>query len=224
MSIARRIELRLERLFEGVSATVFGGKTERLDIENKILRTADLEMFDHPTGPSVPNVYTLFLHPENLPLVPDTTTAADLEEVIAATAMKEGWRLEGPVSVTIISDPALPTRSMRCESETVPSPQKPWANLLGTSGTFAYPVTHIRSLIGRDKDCDIQIMQADISRHHAVLFARNHQAWIYDLGSSNGTRVNDIGVTSTPVLVRPGDYITIGSHRLTLKRDYEAGS
>lgn len=220
MSFARRIESRLERLFEGVSATVFGGKTERLDIENKILRAADLAMFDHPAGPSVPNRYTLFLHPENLPLLPDAATAADLERVITETAMDEGWRLNGPVSVTIVSDPAVPTRSIRCESETVPGPQEPWANLLGATGNVAYPVTHIRSLIGRDRDCDIQIMQADVSRHHAVLFARNQQAWIYDLGSSNGTRVNDIGITTTPVLVRPDDHLAIGGRRFTLKWAY----
>jgi FHA domain-containing protein len=217
MSFARRIESRLERLFEGVSATVFGGKTERLDIENKILRTADLEMFEHPTGPSIPNIYALFLHPDNLPRQNIAATASELESVIAETAMDEGWRLSGPVSVALVGDPSLPTRSMRCESQTVQGPQVPWANLLATSGARAYAVTYIRSLIGRDKGCDVQILEADISRNHAVLFAKNQQAWIHDLGSSNGTRVNGITVTSTPVLVRPGDQLTIGDHRFTLK-------
>ena len=218
MSFARRIESRLERLIEGASAGLFGGKTGPLDIENKLLRTADLATFNDLAGPAIPNVYALYLHPENLTTPANSSLATDLARSLTALAMAEGWRLDGPVAITITSDPELSKRKIRCESRIVVGENDPWGSLIGANADRAYPIKHIRSLIGRGTDCDIQILDADISRNHCVIFARGQENWIVDLASSNGTRVNDVEVTSSPVIIRPNDYISLGTHRFTLKR------
>ena len=47
-----------------------------------------------------------------------------------------------------------------------------------------------RCVIGRHADCDIQVKDDTISRHHAVVTEEEGQYFIEDLGSSNGTFVN----------------------------------
>ena len=218
MSFARRIESRLERLIEGASAGLFGGKTGPLDIENKLLRTADLATFNGLVGPAIPNVYALYLHPENLTTLADSSLATDLARSLTALAVVEGWRLDGPVAITISSDPEMSKRKIRCESRIIVGENDPWGTLISSNADRAYPVQHIRSLIGRGTDCDIQIPNADISRNHCVIFQKGQDTWIVDLSSSNGTRVNDVEVTSSPILIRADDYISLGTHRFTLKR------
>ena len=63
-------------------------------------------------------------------------------------------------------------------------------------------------LIGRATDCDIQLPDDLVSRHHAKLEEREGGSyWIENL-SPNGTRVNH-SLVSTPQELRPGDRIYI---------------
>jgi predicted component of type VI protein secretion system len=73
--------------------------------------------------------------------------------------------------------------------------------------------------IGRTQGCDI-IFDGDTltSRRHAILrFDANHYI-LADLGSSNGTFVNDIEIT-TPTTLKHGDRILIGEHELLFLLD-----
>jgi pSer/pThr/pTyr-binding forkhead associated (FHA) protein len=68
-----------------------------------------------------------------------------------------------------------------------------------------------RTMIGRALDgTGIMILEAWVSRHHAHL-AQETDGWrLRDLGSSNGTYVNDVPVGDS-TLLRHGDRISIGS-------------
>ena len=46
--------------------------------------------------------------------------------------------------------------------------------------------------IGRDEDNDVILSDLSISSHHAIIGKDNDKIWIEDLGSTNGTLVNDI--------------------------------
>ncbi len=67
------------------------------------------------------------------------------------------------------------------------------------------------TLLGRDDDCTIQIMDAGISRHHAMVYFDAHKLRyeLRDLGSRNGTFVNDEPLGESRVLAR-GDKIRLG--------------
>jgi diguanylate cyclase (GGDEF)-like protein len=65
------------------------------------------------------------------------------------------------------------------------------------------------TVIGRSASCDIQIDQDSISRNHARLTLDEKGTSISDMGSTNGTFVNDEPVQGSLVL-RNGDLIKIG--------------
>jgi len=63
--------------------------------------------------------------------------------------------------------------------------------------------------IGRALDNDIRLSSTLVSRHHTRIEAQDGQAWIVDLGSSNGTAVNGSRVDRS--LLSAGDEISLGS-------------
>ncbi|MGI9458103.1 MAG: FHA domain-containing protein, partial [Aeoliella sp.] len=65
-----------------------------------------------------------------------------------------------------------------------------------------------RSVIGRSSDCDVPLDVAAVSRQHAALVHDGGQYFVEDLGSRNGTFVNDHRVTKRTQL-RHGDRILI---------------
>jgi hypothetical protein len=72
------------------------------------------------------------------------------------------------------------------------------------------------TLIGRDAAvCRITIFDTLISRKHARVHCDGEQATVEDLGSRNGTRLNNVPI-SGPHAVRDGDRIGIGSYELVV--------
>ena len=68
----------------------------------------------------------------------------------------------------------------------------------------ASPVT-----IGRDKSCAVSLPLRQISRHHALVRWQQDRYVIEDLGSTNGTFVNDVAC-NRPTALRNNDEIQIG--------------
>ena len=71
---------------------------------------------------------------------------------------------------------------------------------------------------GRSPACDVSLLQDNYaSSVHARLFVRNGDAIVEDLGSTNGTYVNDDPIDG-PVIVDRGDRVQIGSTVLEVRR------
>ncbi len=62
---------------------------------------------------------------------------------------------------------------------------------------------------GRDADCGIPIDLPTVSRRHARFFSRGAHTYLADLGSTNGTLLNQKDVEGE-VLLRSGDLVKIG--------------
>jgi hypothetical protein len=71
--------------------------------------------------------------------------------------------------------------------------------------------------IGRAEACQIRLEDTYASQHHARLSPRDGTWLLEDLGSTNGTYVNDHRVQA-PVEVHAGDVIRIGKTVLELRR------
>jgi FHA domain-containing protein len=78
-------------------------------------------------------------------------------------------------------------------------------------------VTERRVVIGRSRDCEIQLADTNVSRRHAELRQEGASYWIVDLGSTNGMEVN--GKRVKRAKLRDGDTITLGSTELTFERE-----
>ena len=82
-----------------------------------------------------------------------------------------------------------------------------------TMGGTRYEVDKRRVVIGRSKDCDIQLADPNSSRRHAELRQEGSAYWLIDLDSTNGSQVN--GHRTARAKLESGDVITIGSTDLS---------
>lgn len=71
------------------------------------------------------------------------------------------------------------------------------------------PLTQEEFLIGRGTDCDLRLPDAEISRHHCLIRLGHGEAVLVDLGSANGSYVNDHRVRSQAEL-HSGDELKLG--------------
>jgi pSer/pThr/pTyr-binding forkhead associated (FHA) protein len=71
------------------------------------------------------------------------------------------------------------------------------------------------TLVGRDEICDIRIDHKSISKLHCVLVKTDGLILIRDLGSTNGTRVNNQRVRRAALL--PNDTLAIANLKYSVK-------
>lgn len=71
------------------------------------------------------------------------------------------------------------------------------------------------NLIGRAVDCTIRLTDETVSAHHARLSYQGKHWWLEDLGSKNGTMVNDFSIEG-PIIVTDGDCISLGNVKVLL--------
>ena len=80
----------------------------------------------------------------------------------------------------------------------------------------AFEVNGAETFLGRDASCEVALRDPGISRHHATLLAEGDRYVLRDAGSSNGTFVNGVRVTESPI--QAGDQIRLGNTILTVGR------
>ncbi len=66
------------------------------------------------------------------------------------------------------------------------------------------------NLVGRSPDASIRLVDGGVSRQHATIRRDGQLFWVSDLGSANGSFVNDVAVTTARAL-RHGDRVQFGT-------------
>jgi FhaA, N-terminal domain/FHA domain len=74
-------------------------------------------------------------------------------------------------------------------------------------------------VLGRSRECDVQIEDANVSRRHAELRLEGGSHWIVDLDSTNGVEVDGRRVKRAKL--EPGDSFTVGSTEVTFSTEHE---
>jgi general secretion pathway protein E len=75
-----------------------------------------------------------------------------------------------------------------------------------------------RVTLGRSPECTVPLLDERARNQHSVLSADGQGVWtVRDLGSRNGTKVNDQRVVESPL--KPGDVLKVGSHEFLFERD-----
>ena len=117
---------------------------------------------------------------------------ADRHRLLAVAAVPAGWPQQAVV-------------------RSVVQPQ-----LLDSSGR-TYDIMQGATSIGRDSGNSVCLAgESSVSRRHAEITLDHNGAFIRDLGSSNGTRVNGV-VIQAPTFLRPNDQIQLGAVKLTFR-------
>jgi FhaA, N-terminal domain/FHA domain len=80
-----------------------------------------------------------------------------------------------------------------------------------------HEVVKRRVVLGRSKDCDVQIHDPNVSRRHAELRQEGAGYWIVDLGSTNGIEVN--GERTKRAKLSDGDTVKLGSTSIVFSRE-----
>ena len=70
-------------------------------------------------------------------------------------------------------------------------------------------------LVGRHQTADILLQQSEISRKHAAFLLKEHVLWLQDLGSSNGTYVNNVQIAAE-TLLKQGDIVQFASLKFSV--------
>jgi adenylate cyclase len=94
--------------------------------------------------------------------------------------------------------------------------------LVPVGGGDSIPLISDVMTIGRREVCDIQLDFKNVSGTHAELSFRNGVWYVRDLGSTNGIKVNGERTLRRPL--RPGDEISVASHKYTIQYQLAAGS
>lgn len=90
----------------------------------------------------------------------------------------------------------------------------------GTMSGTRWPLDRDRTTIGRAPDCDIVILERQVSRYHVRVERDDEGYLLRDLGSKNGTTVNDEPVRGQPYRLRDGDEIVLAT---ALRMGFVAG-
>jgi pSer/pThr/pTyr-binding forkhead associated (FHA) protein len=71
------------------------------------------------------------------------------------------------------------------------------------------PINGSKFLIGRDEKCQLRPASPMVSKRHCLLFIRDNKLFVQDLGSTNGTLVNDQQIAGESQL-SDRDRLTVG--------------
>jgi pSer/pThr/pTyr-binding forkhead associated (FHA) protein len=86
----------------------------------------------------------------------------------------------------------------------------------GPSPGQSFPLAEV-NVLGRAAENAVRVVDETVSAYHARLWYQSGQWWLEDLGSRNGTRVNEVRVEQ-PLVLAYGDHLTLGRVCLELGR------
>jgi hypothetical protein len=150
----------------------------------------------------------------------------DLGEFGIATRMVQRQRKAGAEAFPEVEPGAtMVYRAKQAPETEAASPEElgvePEVVTLTIDGT-RHSVDKRRVVIGRSKECDIQVHDPNVSRQHAELRQEGTAYWVVDLESTNGTEVN--GRREQRAKLEDGDRIVVGSTELVFERGFSGAA
>jgi len=232
LSILNEFERRLGGAIEGLFTKAFRGGLQPIELATRILKEMEANKSVGVREVWVPNRYVFFLsEPERERFgQAEGSLRRELEQVVREGAQERGWGLVGPPEVEFETDPSLKQGDFQCRPLLVegPTPGQPALQpqpkaedaelILIEEGkpSKAFRLSKDRVIIGRLAESDIVLADPGASRRHAEVRRHDGEFVIADLGSTNGTMVNESTVGEQAL--EEGDRITIGKTVLEFRR------
>ncbi|MCL4078259.1 DUF3662 and FHA domain-containing protein [Coriobacteriia bacterium Es71-Z0120] len=224
MGVLADFEDRIARSIEGLFAGAFKAPVQPVEIAKALARAMDDGRVVGAGAVYAPTSFTVALSEEDADEFGEftATLAGELSTYLADHAREQGYRLQGRPAVRFVTHEDLRLGRFRVAAslaphEEAPAHEKPrCAPGLATVTVDDFDHDIVldgeQVLVGRLKECQIQLDDANVSRRHAA-FIRLPDGWaIEDLDSTNGTRVN--GRSVSRARLHDGDVIEVGLSRL----------
>ncbi|MGH2710664.1 MAG: FhaA domain-containing protein [Actinomycetota bacterium] len=229
MGVLRNFERRLERGIEGFFKAAFRSGLQPIEIAKRILREMETSKTVGVKEVWVPNRYTLTVSPADRERFASMEGALvrELENVVSEGAKENGYGLVARPEVTFETGDGLKKGDLIVSAELseAPGPQTaeapigaagPPAKLMLEGSSDEWPLSAERSVIGRLSGSEVEIQDPGASRQHAEIRRDGEDFIVVDLGSTNGTLLNDSPVSEATL--EDGDRITIGRTILEFRR------
>lgn len=240
MSILRDFEKRLEGMVEGFFAKAFRSGLQPVELGKRALREMEAGHTVGVREVWAPNRYTFSISPEDHETFAqaEQAIAQELRQLVRDGAAERGWKLVGPAEVIFEVDDSLGRGRFRAEAALVEGPDRPMTGemqaIAREKGAVAPPkpaaptgpallylledgspresftLDKDATSIGRLGECDIVLTDPGTSRRHAEIRKNGARYTLADLGSTNGTILNQAPVSGDATL-QDGDRITIGN-------------
>jgi FHA domain-containing protein len=224
--ILRDFERRLGGLVEGFFATTFRSGLQPVELAKRMMREMDANKTVGVREVWAPNRYLFTLSESDGQRFEQAEQALvnELKQVVREAAAERGWGLVGPPEVEFQVDDGLGKGRFECEAsfvegeeELAPQPAVGERGTLVLAGGRSVPLTQPEVTIGRLPECDVIVDDPGASRQHARIRRTEDGFVLADLGSTNGTLVNDVPIQEH--VLDNGDRITIGETVLEFRSD-----
>lgn len=229
MGVLRNFETRLERGIEGFFKAAFRSGLQPIEIAKRILREMEVAKTVGVKEIWVPNRYTLTVSPADRERFASMEGALvrELQNVVVEGARENGYGLVARPEVVFETDEGLKKGDLVVSAELSEAPGPPTgeepvaapgpeARLVLEDGDGEWPLKGQRAVIGRMSGSEVEIQDPGASRRHAEIRRDGEEFVVVDLGSTNGTLLNDAPVTEATL--ENGDKITIGRTVLEFRK------
>ncbi len=207
-------EQRLERLVEGVFAKTFRSGLKPVEVGRRLTRDMDLHRTLGVNGPLAPNHFSVALSADDSEQFESFSEVLtrELAEAARDHARAEGYGFVGPVHVELHVDDSLTQGQVLVASGFQEAPGGAAVGSLFLEDGRRVEIGEEPLTIGRMPECDVNLSDPNVSRKHAEVRRQGTGFVVFDLGSTNGTRVNGAHVKER--LLNNGDEIMVGATKL----------
>ncbi|MDQ1248348.1 MAG: hypothetical protein QG597_2720 [Actinomycetota bacterium] len=226
MGILDRFETSLDKMVNGAFAKAFKADVQPVEIAASVQKEMDERAaVVTRTRTVVPNEYVVHLSDSDYERLATyaEVLSDELAELAREYAQEQRYTFLGPVAVTLTEEDGLATGVFRVSSQaTAAAP-----TTVGRAGTGVslHPrllaagqeivLPGSTTVLGRGNEVDIRLEDPGVSRRHAEITVADGVATITDLGSTNGTLVDGVKITSQPLA--DGSIIRLGSTDITYR-------
>ena len=230
MSWLVRMEETCAAFIERTFAKTFPSDLEPAQIARKLVATMEARTEKAESGMHAPSIYVVRVHPADFERL--SPHSAYLQREWAALLLDLAQRVgiaftSGDPAVRLAQDAGVVAGAVEIDAQRVADPPEapePRAHagglvlrmIKGVPPNAVYPINaQAKMTVGRNADQHIALMDPGVSRSHAVIESDDRGLMVHDLGSTNGTFVNDERVEKARL--KAGDSIAFGKTRMRVE-------
>ncbi len=232
----------LESFFEGLFARGFKTGVQPVELAKRLIKEMDNHRTISIGKVYAPNEYRIALSMQDIKTVKPFESAllSDLAEYLVSHAEQQKYTLTKKPTIEIEGDESLSLGEIKIiscltaareeaekkdQTQLISSEearkegfslgQHAYLIIQNPTETLTFPLLKKTTVLGRLHTNDIVLEDSNVSRVHAEIKLEDDHFTIYDLGSTNGTLVND--KPQKKWILQDGDVIALGETELLFK-------